>query len=68
MLISDMWILGPTANARTQRQQMGTWRTSRAVRGDGRAVVRRLMVPANAAAMVSGDQVVAKSTFWKPVY
>jgi hypothetical protein len=31
MLISDMWILGPTANARTQRQQMGTWRTSRAV-------------------------------------
>jgi hypothetical protein len=31
-------------------------------------VVRRLMVPANAAAMVSGDQVVAKSTFWKPVY
>jgi hypothetical protein len=35
MLISDMWILGPTANA---------------------------------AAMVSGDQVVAKSTFWKPVY
>jgi hypothetical protein len=30
--------------------------------------VRRLMVPANAAAMVSGDQVVAKSTFWKPVY
>jgi len=26
------------------------------------------MVPANAAAMVSGDQVVAKSTFWKPVY
>jgi len=26
------------------------------------------MVPANAAAMVLGDQVVAKSTFWKPVY